>query len=244
MKISKTIVLFLIALFLITACSMNFNIPDSANTLGTTLTPLSPTGERVFATPTIVVETPPVLPDSTHKKFILDSQKSVISYAVDETFLNQNNRLSTAIGKTSEISGEIEIDLKNPSQIIFGEFVTDISTLKSDSNRRDTAIQNRWLESAKFPLARFKVNELIGFPDHPVEGVPVEFKLAGELTIKEITRPVTWDVSAELRDNHLLGKASTFIFMADWGIEPPNIAGVLIVKDGVTLNLNFVFVEQ
>ncbi|MEJ5314025.1 MAG: YceI family protein [Anaerolinea sp.] len=180
----------------------------------------------------------------TARIFILDKQRSVISYSVDETFLNQNNRLATAVGKTSAISGEIQIDTQNLSNVTFGEFIVDISTLKSDSSRRDAAIQNRWLESEKFPLARFMVKDVKGLPQNPKENELVNFQLVGDLTIREVTRSVTWDVSAMLRGKELTGKATTFIYMADWGIEPPNIAGVLIVKDGVSLTLEFVFTEQ
>lgn len=215
---------------------------------------ISPTLPAFTSTPLIMTPSIEPSPTTTLEKssseehqpvrFVIDSQNSVVSYAVDETFLNQNNRLATAVGKTSEITGELEIDLKNPSNISFGEFVVNIQTLKSDSSRRDSAIQSRWLESAKFPLARFNIREVKNFPENPRENETVKFQIVGDLTIRETTRSVTWDVSAMLKGDQLLGQATTFIYMADWGIEPPSIAGVLNVKDGVTLTLEFVFIKQ
>lgn len=238
--------LFLVSfMVLITGCVSG----SSSAPVYSTLPVLTPTSV-VVATPVIGVYPPETTAENnTGKdrfpvKFVIDSQNSVISYAVDETFLNQNNRLATAVGKTSEITGELEIDLRNPSNISFGEFVVNIQTLRSDSSRRDSAIQNRWLESAKFPLARFNVREVKDFPQNPKENETIKFQIIGELTIRETTRPVTWDVSAMLKGDQILGKATTFIYMADWGIEPPSIAGVLTVKDGVTLNLEFTFLKQ
>lgn len=167
--------------------------------------------------------------------------ETVVQYAVDETFLNENNRLNTAIGKTSQVNGEFSVDLINPAQIQFGEFSVDISTLTTDSPRRDNAIRSRWLESSRFPLAKFTVSQLVGFPNNPQEGQELTFQMEGNLTVRDTTRPLTWNVKAVKNGQRLTGEATTFLMMKDWGVEPPNIAGVLIVKDGVTLTINFTF---
>lgn len=182
---------------------------------------------------------PPVL-----ATFLVVPAETVVSYAVDETFLNQNNRLATAIGKTSQVSGQLVVDLNNPNDIQFSEFTVDISTLTSDSSRRDNAIRRQWLESASFPIAKYTVTGLTGFPENPQEGQELVFQMNGELTVKEATRPLTWDVKAVKNGNRLTGQATTFIMMQDWGVPPPNIAGVLIVKDGVTLTIDFTFEQQ
>lgn len=167
--------------------------------------------------------------------------ETVVQYAVDETFLNENNRLNTAIGKTSQVTGEFFADLNNPAQIQSGEFTVDISTLTTDSSRRDNAIRNRWLESSRFPLAKFTISQLIGFPNKPQEGQELTFQMEGNLTVRDTTRPITWNVKAVKNGNRLTGEATTFLMMKDWGVEPPDIAGVLIVKDGVTLTVTFTF---
>jgi len=170
--------------------------------------------------------------------------ETTVSYSVDETFLNQNNKLATAVGITNQVTGSLTFDPNQPSQVEFGEFTVDISTLKSDSDRRDNAIRGRWLESASFPIAKMTVTSLNGFPEAPQEGQPVTFQMVGDLTVREATQPVTWDVTATYQGGKLTGQATTFIMMADWGVDPPNIAGVLIVKDGVTLTIDFAFAQQ
>ncbi len=196
------------------------------------------------ATPTGAAESATPAASGGLAVFVLVPNETVVSYAVDETFINENNRLNTSIGKTSQVTGELKVDLANPANIQFSEFTVDLSTLQSDSPRRDNAIRGRWLESASFPLAQFTVTGLPGFPASPQEGQVLKFQMTGDLTVRQTTRPVTWDVSATLNGDRLTGTATAFIMMADWGITPPNIAGILIVKDGVTLKLDFTFQKQ
>lgn len=219
-------------------------VPPTATSQPTAPLAPSPTAEAA-PTEAGVTPTETSAPNAGEKTtFVVNSSETTVSYSVDETFLNQNNKLATAVGTTSQVTGQFEVDLANPADITFGEFSVDISTLKSDSGRRDSAIQGNWLESARFPMARFTVKELVNFPADPQPNQALQFQMAGDLTIREATRPVTWDVSATYDGSRLTGTATTFIMMEEWGVPPPNIAGVLIVKDGVTLTLNFTFDPQ
>jgi polyisoprenoid-binding protein YceI len=176
--------------------------------------------------------------------FVIDPAQSKVSYSVDETFLGQDNRLATAVGVTSEISGQMTIDLSNPAAASSGQFTVDISTLATDNSRRDSAIRRQWLESSRYPTATFTITGISDFPADPQEGQAIPFKLTGDLTVRETTKPITWDVTATLADGQLSGNATTYIMMADWGVTPPDIAGMLVVKDGVTLTLDFAFQKQ
>lgn len=243
------ILLTMIVIMLVSACTpapaqVPTDSPTSAPTLLVEPTATqAPTVEQA-STPTSETATDSTPSDASNlTTFTLVPEETVVSYSVEETFLNENNRLATAIGKTSQVTGELTVDLQNPANIEFSEFSVDISTLQSDSGRRDNAIRRDWLESSQFPLARFVVKELSEFPASPQEGQPLQFKMIGDLTVREATLPVTWDVTASLNGDRLSGTATTFIMMADWGVSPPNIAGILIVKDGVTLTLEFTFAK-
>lgn len=200
--------------------------------------------EAVLGAPTPTEPAAVESPSGGLATFVIVPDETTVTYAVDETFLNENNRLNTAIGATSQVTGQLSVDLANPGQIEFSEFTVDISTLTTDSSRRDNAIRGRWLESSRFPIATFKVNELVGFPTDPQEGQTLTFQMAGDLTVRETTKALTWDVNAVKNGDRLTGQMTTFIMMEDWGVPPPNIAGVLIVKDGVTLTIDFTFQQQ
>lgn len=201
-------------------------------TAAPTAEPASPT-----AAPATVPATAPAASGSA-RVFSVLSDQTTASYSVEETFLNDNNRLATAIGQTSQVSGDLALDYADPSRSS-GSFSVDISTLTSDSARRDNAIRGRWLESSTYPLATFVIRSITGLPADPQEGQPLNFKMQGEMTVRQATRAVEWDVTATLTGDTLTGTATTFILMADFGVTPPDIGGVLRVKDGVTLTLNF-----
>ena len=125
-------------------------------------------------------------------KFVADQTKA--SYAVDEVFLNQNNKLNTAIGVTNIVDGEITLDVQNPANSKVGTITIDISKLTSDSGQRDNAIRQRWLESSKFPTVTFVPTKLDGLPGTYTAGQELTFKITGDMTVRDTTKSVTFDV--------------------------------------------------
>lgn len=167
-------------------------------------------------------------------------EESSVSYEVAETFLNENNRLNVAIGKTSTINGEIFANPDDPTQSKLGAFSVDISAFKSDSNRRDSTIRSRFLESTKYPIATFVPRTISGLPQSYTPGQPYTFQVLGDLTVKQTTLAVTFDVTAQYEGDTLTGNAQTTILMSDFGVGPISIAGILNTEDEVKINFDFV----
>ncbi len=86
----------------------------------------------------------------------------------------------------------------NYEQVQSGQFQVDISTLKSDDSRHDNRIRQRWLESSRYPTATFVPTGIQNFPTDAAEGKPFNFKLAGNMTIHQVTKPVAFDVTTIL----------------------------------------------
>ena len=148
------------------------------------------------------------------------------------------------VGTTSAIEGSVSLALGETSVAVQeNEFTVDLRTLASDSPRRDNAIRGRFLQSDTYPWATFTATEVAELPADAALGAPVSFKLAGDMTIREITNPLTWDVTATLDGATLSGTAVTNLLMADYGFAAPDIAGMLRVTDGVTVTVNFVAQE-
>ncbi len=142
----------------------------------------------------------------------------MVTYEVGETFINQDNRFQVAVGVTSNINGEIIANPANPPLSQIGTITIDISEFKSDSNRRDGAIRGQWLESGKYPIATFVPTEVTNLPDTYVPGEAYTFSVTGDLTVRETTKPVTFDVTASFAENSLTGSATTTILMSDFGV--------------------------
>ena len=173
--------------------------------------------------------------------------ESNAQYEVDETLFNQNNKLATAIGITPKVNGEIKLDPKDPSKTQVGKITIDISLLKSDghpngngSPRRDNFIKNSFLESAKFPIVEFAPTNYEGLPTAYKTGDTLKFKMVGDMKVHDTAKPVTWDVEATYDGSVLKGRASTALKMSLFGVQPPNIAGMLRAEDDTKLALVFV----
>jgi polyisoprenoid-binding protein YceI len=172
--------------------------------------------------------------------FQIVPDESQVTYEVAETFIDEGNVFNVAIGVTKQVSGEVMIDYANPQNSSIGPITIDISQFTSDSNRRDNAIRDRFLESAKFPTATFTVTKIEGLPATGEEGVDYPLKITGDLTVKETTKSVTFATTVRLEGETLTGTATTTILMSDFGVGPISIAGILETQDEVKIKIDFV----
>jgi polyisoprenoid-binding protein YceI len=172
------------------------------------------------------------------RTFTIVPEQTEASYEVQEQFLNRDLP-SQAIGKTNAVTGELQLSLNGKPSGKVTNITVDLRTLTSNESRRDNRIRQQWLESQKYPYAVFTSTDAQGIPASYTEGQDVTFKLTGDMTVHNVTRPVTFDVTGKLIGDTITGSAKTQILMKDFGIDPPSIAGMLTVKDGVTITINF-----
>ena len=131
-------------------------------------------------------------------------------------------------------------DPENPQNSMVGPITIDISAFKSDSDRRDKAIQDKWLESATYPIATFTPTEITGLPETYTDGEEITLQITGDLTVRETTTPVTFETTGQITGEEMTGTATTTIQMTDFGFEPPDIAGVLKAENDAKITFDFV----
>jgi polyisoprenoid-binding protein YceI len=170
----------------------------------------------------------------------IDPAQSEVHYEVGETFLD-GNRFNLAIGRTKGVAGEIAIDTQTPANSQIGEIVIDVSQFTSDENRRDNFIRRTGLESSKYPQATFKTTSIAGLPAKVNDGEEVTFTITGDLTVKETTKPVTWQVKLKLTKDNVSGQATTQITLSDFGAGPLKLP-ILSTEDSAKLVFDFVAV--
>ena len=161
------------------------------------------------------------------------------SYVVDEVFLEENNRLFTAVGTTPGVSGEIILHLMRPELSRLRQVVVDLRQLTSDSERRDRALRERFLESRRYPFARLDTAALLGLPRTFTPAQRFPFRLDGNLEVHGTTRRTSWSGEAMLSGDTLRGQATTRVAMSDFGIEVPRFLW-LRVADSVKVEIFFV----
>lgn len=177
--------------------------------------------------------------------YLVIPDESEAAYVVKEEFfegalakLGIKAGQTEVIGKTQDIEGQIQIDFDNLSAPLQETFITvNISSLKTDQSRRDNWIQDKGPRLASYPLAKFQAKAIENAPASYREGEEVQFQLLGDLTIREITKEVSFDVTATIRGNTLSGVATTSLLMSDFGIEPPSFANTLTVQDAFELRI-------
>lgn len=143
------------------------------------------------------------------------------------------------VGSTQEMLGQIEL---NPDDLSIGRsyFAVLISSLQSSLKRRDEFIRENDLESSSYPVAEFTAKSIENLPANYQKGEEVNFQLLGDITIREITQPATFDVIATVTNENLEGTMITDLRMTDFGFNPPNWAGIFEVEDDFQVEVEFV----
>ncbi|MGD0005227.1 MAG: YceI family protein [Anaerolineaceae bacterium] len=237
----RILYLFFAVTFVLSGCSSlvyKIAVPTA------TPAPASAQSSNANPTPNLSPTTPVTGATSTPSANTVDYKivpgESQVSYKVQETFINKNNKLNTAIGVTKQVTGDIYGNKNDPSQSKIGTITIDISQFTSDSSMRDNFIRKNFLQSNTYPLATFAPTAIDGMPASYTEGQSYSFKVTGNLTVHNITKPVTFDIAASLSGNTLSGTATAGIKMSDFGVGPITLAGMIQTQDDVALTLKFV----
>ena len=158
-------------------------------------------------------------------------------YIIGEQLANRDLP-NDAIGETSNVSGSIVFDADGRVLPELSTLVVDVSTLTSDSIRRDNYLRGNSLETATYPEARFVVNDVAGLPWPLPNSGRATFTLAGDFTVRDVTRPVNWEVDAEFGPR-IVGQAVTDFTFDDFEMSKPRLAFILSLNDEIRLELDF-----
>ena len=149
-----------------------------------------------------------------------------------------------AVGVTSAITGGITLDARGMVDSSASRISVDLTTLTSDRSRRDNFIKRRTIVTDSFPTAELVVTGIRGLPATLPASGTMTLVLTGNLTIHGVTRPSTWDVTARVEGESILGQAVTRIKFGDFGMTQPRVAIVLSVVDDIRLEYDFHFVRE
>jgi polyisoprenoid-binding protein YceI len=197
-----------------------------------TLPPAEPTSEPA--------KTPAASLPQGALRLVLAAEGNQARFAVREQ-LASLTRPNDAVGTTTAVEGALVVQPDGQPLPAESRFVVDLTTLRTDSSRRDGYIQSNTLETATFPEAVFVPTATSGLPVPLPTGGAVAFQLSGDLTVHGITRPVTWDVTGEIAGSALRGTAATSITFTEFGMTLPRVGPVLSVDDLIRLQLDFTF---
>jgi polyisoprenoid-binding protein YceI len=140
-------------------------------------------------------------------------------------------------GRTSDVTGSLTIA---GNQATAAEFTVQMASITSDSDRRDGQFRSRIMSVDEFPTATFVLTAPIDFGAVPAEGESLTATATGDLTLRGVTRSVTFPVEAQLEGGRIGVLGSIPILFTDYSIPDPS-NGFAVVKDNGLLEFVLVF---
>ncbi len=185
------------------------------------------------------------------RTFVVVPAESRAAYIVNEEFFSEAlSKLGIEAGKTivvgatSGVTGEIQLNLDSAEPVENAQFSVDMTGLQTDQDRRDDWLRDNAIETGRFPQATFTASAVTGLPDSINEGEEISFQLVGDLTVRDVTRSVTFDVTAVLAGDTLQGTANLPLKLTDFGIDPPDFANTLKVADDFSIEVSLTARER
>jgi polyisoprenoid-binding protein YceI len=210
---------------------------------------LSPPGPAAVTSPAPIATTPGSSPnagpagstdgtwnvDTTVGSFS-DFSDSWVGYRVQEQLVSIGANI--AVGRTPGVSGNLVLQ---GSTLQSATVTADLSTLRSDDQRRDGQLERQGIETATFPTATFSLSQPTELSSVPADGSTVTVQTTGDLTLHGVTKSVQLTLTVA-RQGDVVGVAgSTEILFADYNISPPNSFLVLSIADTGTMEFQIYF---
>ena len=204
---------------------------------GTTAPTAGPTETAAQEAPTST-EPPAAAPQGGAVVFQINQGESQVRFNIYELLRGSPKDV---IGTSNQVAGQAAVDLNDLSSAQLGEIVINARTLETDDNRRNQAIRNRILFTDQYEFVTFKPTQISGLSGSAVPGQAFTFQVTGDLTIKDITKPVTFDVTVTVETiDRLVGSAKTSISLADFNLAVPDVPFVANVGETMALEIDFV----
>ncbi|CAG0972347.1 hypothetical protein ANRL3_01580 [Anaerolineae bacterium] len=230
---NRTILFVACLVILAVACSTP--TPTAAPTVAPTAAP-EPTDAPKPTDPPKPTIAPTTAASNALVRITLKEGSSEARFRVREQLAGVNLP-SDAVGATKVISGTIIG--KSDGTIVKeqSKFRVDMRTLVSDREQRDNFLRRNVIESNQYPYSEFVPTEVKGFP-LPVKDGDIAFQLIGDLTIRNVTKSVTWDIAGKVTGNTGKGTAKTSFNFAYFNLTRPSVPLVLSIDDNIKLEVD------
>ena len=174
-------------------------------------------------------------PDGTWQ--VSDNGSSYVGYRVREQLASLPSP-NEAVGRSTAVTGTMQVAGDTVESVTIE---ADLTQLTSDEPRRDNAIRERGLESARYPTATLELAEPIKLASTPAEGEQVQGEGTGRLTVHGVTREVDLSVQGRWNGSTIQVVGQLPVKMSDFQIEPPRFGPVVSIEDSLNVDFSLVF---
>ncbi|GAB3876999.1 YceI family protein [Hymenobacter segetis] len=177
---------------------------------------------------------------ATATKWVLDPTHSEVQFKIKHLVI------STVTGSFNTFAGTLESASDDNFENAKVEFSLDVDSINTNQEQRDAHLRGEeFFDSAKFPHIKFESTSFVKTGGN-------EYKVTGNLTVKDVTKPVTLEAeyggsAVDFYGNHkagfeVTGKINRKEFGLTWGAVTE--AGSIVVGDDVKLIFNVQFAKQ
>lgn len=135
----------------------------------------------------------------------------------------------TVVGSTDQVSGTATIE---GDSLAAAEVTVQVSGIATDSSQRDGQFRGRVMAADTYPTATFVLADPVDLSAVPTDGTTATLPVAGTLTLKDRSLPVTVDVEVLRSGTDLVASGSVPVIWSDFGIEAPSLGFVTVDDRG------------
>jgi polyisoprenoid-binding protein YceI len=170
----------------------------------------------------------------------IDPAHSHVEFAV------RHLMISSVKGRFGDVQGTVSVD-ESDARAVVVDVTIQVASIDTRQKQRDAHLRSAdFFDEARFPTITFRSRKVEG---HHLDG---EFRLLGDLTIRDVTREVILDVSAEGRLTDPWGaeragfSAHGTIDRTDFGLTWNQTleAGGVLVGNEVTISVEVELIRQ
>jgi polyisoprenoid-binding protein YceI len=194
------------------------------------------------AVETLPTDSQPAGESAEFVTFRIEPSASEVRFVIGEILGGAPN---TVIGVNDQVSGEILISVSNPAASRIGPIEIGADSFVTDSALRNRAINQFVLQSGIYPLITFTPTAIGGIPGKVSSGTVLTLQIAGKLTIREVTQPVSFEATITVvSESEIRGNAAATISRSDFELTIPSVPRVAGVDEELVLEFDFVALAE
>ena len=161
---------------------------------------------------------------------ILDPARSEVRFRAEATG-------HAFTGRTRRIGGRATLAPGDLSGVAGASAEVEAASLETGNGLRDRKMR-RMLESDRYPLILFRAARFTPGGSPREGGKEFRGVLSGEITVRGVTKPISFDVAGAWEGARLRAMGSGEVRFTDFGMKPPRALGLLRVEDRIRLEFD------
>lgn len=159
---------------------------------------------------------------------------SIAGYRVQEVLFGQE---AEAVGRTEGVTGTMSIA---GTTVTTTEITVDMTSVTSTESQRDRQFQGRIMSTSEYPTATFELTVPVQLGAVPADGEELSYTVTGDLTLRGVTRSVTFDLLARRHGATIEANGSILVDFDEFEIPDASGGPASVGRDG-ELELLLVF---